>query len=142
MTNEQVSKMSLRKSGRTILKAFTVAVVFIFISNSLAVAQSINLSVDVNEDPVGGKSMLLGSIEYIYPLFERVRISAFSDSGNVWRGLGDIDPTDLNTTVGVGLQIDLPIGPIRLDYGYPIITQQDHLDDASGRLHFNLGYRF
>jgi len=98
--------------------------------------------VDVNEDPVGGKSTLLSTVEYIHPIFEKVRGSVFCDAGNVWRGTGDIDPSDLNASIGLGVQLDLPIGPIRFDYGWPVVTQQDHLDDSNGRLHFNIGYSF
>lgn len=43
--------------------------------------------------------------------------------------------------IGIGVRLDLPIGPIRLDYGYPL------LDDgfnrrATGKFNFNVGYQF
>ena len=97
--------------------------------------------VDVNEDPLGGKSRMLGTVEVSYPFTETIWGSVFCDLGNVWPGAYDWDPTDINVSIGVGVQLELPVGPIRFDYGFPIVTQQDHLDDG-GRLHFNIGYFF
>jgi outer membrane protein insertion porin family len=97
--------------------------------------------VDVNEDALGGESLLLGTAELIYAWNETVRTSIFTDLGNVWRDAYEWDPSDINVSIGVGLQLDLPIGPIRFDYGIPIVRREDHLD-SGGRLHFNLGYYF
>jgi outer membrane protein insertion porin family len=40
---------------------------------------------------------------------------------------------------GVGLRLDLPIGPLRLDYGYPIHTAGH---GKHGHLNFSVGYQF
>jgi outer membrane protein insertion porin family len=64
------------------------------------------------------------------------------DNGNVWRDVSDVNPVEMNTSVGVGVLFDLPIGPIRLDYGWPIRTELDHLETGRGEFHFNLGYAF
>ncbi len=99
----------------------------------------------VHEEPIGGKSMLLGRAEIIYPIFKLIYGSAFCDAGNVWEDVDDLDPFDLNVSVGAGVQVNLPIGPqpvpVRFEYGWPIVTQMDHLSD-SGRPHFHIGYRF
>ncbi len=97
--------------------------------------------VDENEDSLGGKALLTGTVEFIQPIFERISGSVFTDLGNVWEDPGDMDPTKMNQSVGLGLQIDLPIGPIRLDYGWPIATEMDHLS-KTGRFHFNIGTTF
>lgn len=97
--------------------------------------------VDVNDESLGGRSLLLGTVELTYPFTESVRGSIFCDMGNVWADAYDWDPADINVSVGFGLELQLPVGPIRLDYGIPVVTQQDHLS-TSGRLHFNLGYYF
>ena len=39
-----------------------------------------------------------------------------------------------------GVRMHLPIGPIKLDYGIPVET--DESKDSSGRFNFNLGYNF
>jgi outer membrane protein insertion porin family len=40
---------------------------------------------------------------------------------------------------GLGLRLDLPIGPLRLDYGIPI--NHDPTVSGSGRFQFGVGYR-
>ena len=43
--------------------------------------------------------------------------------------------------LGVGVRLDLPIGPIRLDYGYPLLSD-DFNKRTSGKFSFNVGYQF
>ncbi|MCM8537938.1 MAG: outer membrane protein assembly factor BamA [Lentisphaeraceae bacterium] len=95
---------------------------------------------DALDDELGGNSLLIGSIEIDVPLFKRVNGAWFIDAGNVWEGSYDWDPTDINITTGPGIRLDLPIGMLRLDYGFPI--RNVNQDDSSGRLHFNFGYQF
>ena len=40
---------------------------------------------------------------------------------------------------GVGIRLDLPIGPLRLDYGWPIDTAGN---SKHGHLNFSVGYQF
>src|SRR5438067_2127559 len=40
---------------------------------------------------------------------------------------------------GVGVRLDLPIGPLRLDYGFPIDTAGN---GKHGHLNFSVGYQF
>jgi outer membrane protein insertion porin family len=45
----------------------------------------------------------------------------------------------LGSDFGIGLRLDLPIGPLRLDYGFPV----DNAGNAShGHLNFSVGYQF
>ena len=45
----------------------------------------------------------------------------------------------LGSDVGIGLRLDLPIGPLRLDYGFPI----DNAGNSThGHLNFSVGYQF
>lgn len=97
--------------------------------------------VDEHDNATGGRSLMRGTAELMYPIYEMIRGSVFSDFGNVWWKAADWDPTDLNASVGVGVLLDLPIGPIRLDYGIPVITQEPHLG-SNGRFHFNVQYSF
>ena len=41
--------------------------------------------------------------------------------------------------IGVGLRLDLPIGPLRLDYGYPVMRDGYN---GGGHFNFNVGYQF
>ena len=47
---------------------------------------------------------------------------------------------NLQAGAGFGLRLYLPIGPIKLDYGWPLHT--DGWNDTGGRFHFNIGYAF
>ena len=58
-----------------------------------------------------------------------------SDLNNVVFGGG------FNMDVGFGVRLDLPIGPIRLDYGYPIFSNELDIRH-SGKFNFNVGYQF
>jgi outer membrane protein insertion porin family len=43
-----------------------------------------------------------------------------------------------NSNWGVGLRLNLPIGPLRLDYGIPIVS--DQYNRSSGQFQFGVGY--
>jgi outer membrane protein insertion porin family len=112
----------------------------------------------VTEDPIGGDSMLLGSVEYTFPIWENtIRGALFFDIGNVWvdDSMQVVQPGDepldilsdpwlksLNSAAGFGLRLYLPIGPIKLDYGWPLRWGPDRWNDAGGRFNFNIGYAF
>ena len=52
-----------------------------------------------------------------------------------------VSPTaqDYNDNWGIGLRLNLPIGPLRLDYGIPIHYDDRH-QSGSGRFQFGVGY--
>jgi outer membrane protein insertion porin family len=39
------------------------------------------------------------------------------------------------------MRLDLPIGPLRIDYGIPI-NKGGYKDAGSGKFNFNVGYQF
>ena len=47
----------------------------------------------------------------------------------------------LNMDIGLGVRLDLPIGPVRFDYGYPL-ESNDFNTRHSGKFNFNVGYQF
>lgn len=96
--------------------------------------------IDQYENPMGGNSMLLGSIEVLKPVKNFMYFSVFMDVGTVWWDEFDTNFSKLNMSVGLGIQ--LRALPISLYYGVPVSTGYDHLDGKSGRFHFNIGYSF
>jgi outer membrane protein assembly complex protein YaeT len=95
-------------------------------------------------ESIGGRSSLLLSAEYEYPIYGPLRGAVFYDTGNVWEDSYDIDPSDLRAGTGVGLRIIIPLLgspiPINLDYGWPI--DRDEWTSKSGRFHFSMGFNF
>ena len=96
--------------------------------------------VNYNENPIGGLTMLMGTAEIFKPVKDFMYVSVFTDIGNTWWDSFDVDPGELNMSVGIGIQFVAL--PIRLDYGYPIKTHGEHLDGKGGRFHFNIRYGF
>jgi outer membrane protein insertion porin family len=91
-------------------------------------------------DDIGGNSLARLTIEYTIPIIERVRAAVFYDTGFVNAGSWSFGTDNVNSDFGFGLRLDLPIGPIRIDYGIPI--QSDKFNDSSGRFQFSVGYQF
>jgi outer membrane protein insertion porin family len=68
--------------------------------------------------PRGGRALLLFSVAYRWPrVVGPIGTLAFMDAGNVWASLGDMGK-GLAASVGVGVFLDTPLGPLRLDYGW------------------------
>jgi len=105
-----------------------------------------------SNDPLGGNSMLVGNIEYIYPLFGFLKVAAFYDVGNVWEKLGDIGSNKnangvsnsggFKSSFGLGFRVKTPIGPIMLDYGIPLDKAPGKDSRGSGRFHFSVSNTF
>lgn len=95
---------------------------------------------DDHGDVIGGRSMAFASAEYIIPVVKYVRLAAFWDGGMVWTDAGQFDGR-WNDGYGFGLRLDIPMLPLRLDYAWPIRTD-DYNDDPSGRFSFMIGYGF
>lgn len=99
------------------------------------------------EDRFWGNSMYLASIEYRRPIINRIVGVLFVDVGDAFGSESEFrfnNPrlrTDFEqhkdirpfASVGVGLRVATPIGPIRLDFGY---------GEEGGRTHFSIGHAF
>jgi outer membrane protein insertion porin family len=94
---------------------------------------------DEKGEPIGGNSLARLTAELTFPIIDKVRGAVFYDTGFVNRGAFDYSADQVASDVGVGLRLDLPIGPIRIDYGIPI---QKAGNDGGGQFNFNVGYQF
>jgi outer membrane protein insertion porin family len=108
---------------------------------------------DDQNEPVGGKTFWNTTVEYGFPIVERIRGALFVDAGNVYRtaysleagqdpvpGGGVVNREAINVGAGFGFRFNLPIGPLRFDLGFPIIS--DDTSDRGMQFHFNVGYQF
>lgn len=91
---------------------------------------------DVSGEPMGGESTLYGTCEFSYPLFEMVKVAAFYDFGNVWEKLGEFGTGGVKCSTGVGVRVKTPLGPVKLDYGYPLEVTEG--ETKEGRFHFSM----
>jgi len=82
-------------------------------------------------------------VEYSIPIIERLRFAMFYDIGMVYEDAYSFSEKNNGTGVyndnwGVGIRLNLPIGPLRLDYGIPIT--RDPRNSSSGKFQFGVGY--
>jgi outer membrane protein insertion porin family len=94
-------------------------------------------------EPVGGDSYWFASAEYSIPVFEQehgigVRVALFYDIGSVGSKPYDFNVGGFSDNWGLGIRLNLPIGPLRLDYGIPI--RHDQFNSGSGQFQFNVGW--
>ncbi len=96
--------------------------------------------VDEYANPIGGNSLAYITFEMTFPIVSRVRGAVFTDMGFVNVSPGDFNTSNANVDAGIGLRLDLPIGPIRVDYGIPLVY--DSWNGPPGKFNFNIGYQF
>ncbi len=99
------------------------------------------LRFDQNQDPVGGRLAMMGSIEARYELGRNWELALFVDTGSVQQPLSGSDQEDdqWQWSGGLGLRYITPIGPIGLLYGYKLAPRPN---ESNGQLHFSIGYTF
>ena len=95
----------------------------------------------VTLDPIGGEAMMIGNIEYTFPVIDFIKLAAFFDIGNVWADVDDFASGDYKAGTGVGLRVKTPIGPINLDYGYPLDDVPTEVD-KEGKFYFSVSRGF
>ncbi len=94
---------------------------------------------DRNGEPLGGQTLARATIEFTFPIVEKARGAIFYDTGYVENDPYDLSLSHVASDVGIGLRLDLPIGPLRVDYGIPLQKDNNH---GGGKFNFNVGYQF
>jgi outer membrane protein insertion porin family len=105
---------------------------------------SITSRLDVSTDRVyqGGNKEFFGNMELTFPLLQEVGIKGvvFFDYGNSY-GEKERMFSSVLMSYGGGIRWSSPIGPLRLEYGFPVNPRPD-LDSKSGRFEFSIGSLF
>jgi outer membrane protein insertion porin family len=96
-----------------------------------------------DNEPIGGDTYWFGSVEYSIPIFEQergvgVRFALFYDIGSVGANPYNPNFARYSDNWGLGLRLNLPIGPLRLDYGIPI--HHDQYSSKAGKFQFGVGW--
>jgi outer membrane protein insertion porin family len=86
--------------------------------------------------PLGGNALIVGSVEIRVPIFSFIHFAGLYDTGNVFRTIRDINAGGFSHTIGAGLRIKTPFGPLRADYGYNLNLPSDSIQRGLKRGHF------
>jgi outer membrane protein insertion porin family len=98
--------------------------------------------------PLGGDALTVFNFELRYPLTSRLRFVPFYDLGNVFKRVSDFRFSDMTNTVGVGMRINTPLGPLGVDYGLlidpPVFATSSGalLRQPRGTIHIRFGQAF
>jgi len=90
---------------------------------------------------IGGNSAGYATVEWSFPLVSTVRGAVFYDAGVVNLDSFDFDVSDYYSDAGFGLRMNLPFGPIALDYAFPL-ESPDPEADKGGQFNFYVDYEF
>ena len=83
------------------------------------------------DDQYRGNSMYVGSLEFRFPVANKIKGAIFTDWGAAWDH--GWTPKHFHASVGVGVMVETPVGPIRIDVGH---------GSQGNRVHFNVGASF
>ncbi|MCC5831812.1 MAG: BamA/TamA family outer membrane protein [Chlamydiales bacterium] len=72
------------------------------------------------DKPIGGRSLLIGSIEPRFRIWDKLYLAAFYDVGNVYSTTFPRFDKKVLNSVGIGLRYLTPLGPFRVDIGFPL----------------------
>ena len=90
-------------------------------------------------DPIGGTSWWVANAEYTRKITGPVQGVLFIDAGALSPDPDGLFDADIEVAAGLGIRLDLPVGPVRLEYGYSLTRDND---EPAGALHFAIGATF
>jgi outer membrane protein insertion porin family len=97
------------------------------------------LGPSINGFPTGGEGMWNANAELIRSFGGSIKAVGFFDAGTLSRSVSVLGSSEIDLAVGLGLRLDLPIGPVRLEYGYNLVRDPG---EPVGTLHFAIGIAF
>ncbi|HEY2941140.1 MAG TPA: BamA/TamA family outer membrane protein [Vicinamibacteria bacterium] len=89
--------------------------------------------------PSGGNALVLGSAELRIDAGRYFAAAVFSDAGNVYPLVSDLDLRDLRYTAGLGLRYKSALGPLRVDWGYKLNRRPG---ESAYHVHLTIGHAF
>jgi translocation and assembly module TamA len=91
------------------------------------------------DEPIGGRSLLEGSLEARIKVTDVIGIVPFVDAGTAFESsFPDFDET-IHVSAGIGLRYYTGIGPIRVDVAFPLNRERG---DSTAALYISLGQAF
>jgi outer membrane protein assembly complex protein YaeT len=95
--------------------------------------------ISTSNDPVGGRSVIEGSLEARYRYSDQIGSAVFLDFGQVSKRSFSVPVDDLRFALGFGVLYTTPVGPLRLDLGFPLDPPRN---DQPWQIHFSIGQFF
>jgi outer membrane protein insertion porin family len=97
---------------------------------------------DEDGNVIGGNKFVQFNAEYIFPILKKQGLVGvvFFDAGNVYNEGESFDIGTLKDSVGLGFRWYSPMGPIRLEYGYRLSSEEG--ESGGGRWEFSMGAAF
>ncbi len=94
---------------------------------------------DDDDNAVGGRSMMLGSVEARYDLGSSYEFALFFDTGALTETREPGISESFRSSAGIGLRRQTPVGPISFLYGWKL---DPHPGESAGCFYFSMGYTF
>lgn len=91
---------------------------------------------------IGGNTMAIINLEYTFPIayLDNFKGAFFIDAGDVEADSYNIDIGEFRVSIGPGMKINTPIGPLAFYYGFPFVNRDT--EDRNGRFEFSLSRSF
>lgn len=87
----------------------------------------------------GGEGMWNTNVELIRNLTNSLSAVGFFDAGALSSTYDTLGSVDIELAVGLGLRLELPIGPVRFEYGYNLTKDEG---EPTGAFHFAIGVAY
>ena len=92
------------------------------------------------DETMGGNSSAFVQFEVTLPIVESVRFAMFVDAGFVHKDSFDFKPNEWAADYGIGLRLNLPMGPLAVDYAIPF--KSENCADDDGQFQFYVDYKY
>ncbi|MBR4108413.1 MAG: outer membrane protein assembly factor BamA [Akkermansia sp.] len=92
------------------------------------------------DETMGGNTSAFVQFELTVPVIESVRFAVFVDLGFVHEDSFDFKPQDIAADYGFGLRINLPMGPLAVDYAIPF--RDGNAADDDPQFQFYVDYKY
>ncbi|HUF60450.1 MAG TPA: BamA/TamA family outer membrane protein [Verrucomicrobiales bacterium] len=93
----------------------------------------------VSGDPLGGEFYGVANLEYGFEVITNLELAVFLDAGNIQEDYEDAGFEDMHYAAGLGFRLNLPVGPLRVDYGWNL---NEGKGEPTGAFHLSFGFAF
>ncbi len=94
----------------------------------------------VSVEQIGGKVLMIGTVEYTMPVYsDMVRSAFFIDAGKADTDVNDINLNNMRASLGFGFRVRVPFlgnSVVSVDFGFPFISKSE---DDEQTITFNFG---